>query len=135
MFRSCDAQKKQRGGGTQGRGKHIVKTPPPKTVLDTPTYDTIPPPFVLRPVVFLRGNGHRPESHLLSPPKLVLEGALYSTFPPPIHRTIRLPPPPNLTFSQRICPPPSLILGCATESLVAVWQMKLARTPEPFCAP
>ena len=36
-----------------------------------------------RPVIFLRGNGHRPdESHFLRPPKLVLEGALFGTFPP-----------------------------------------------------
>ena len=51
------------------------------------TYD------IIGPVIFLRGNGHRPDqSHFLSPPKLVLEGALYSTSPPRIARYV-LPPP------------------------------------------
>ena len=39
-------REKQRGGKTQGGGKHTIN-PSPKTVLDPPTYDTIsPPPFV-----------------------------------------------------------------------------------------
>ena len=53
-----------------------------------------PPPVCFRPVVFLRGNRHRPgKSHFLRPPKLVLEAALYGTFPPPPNRTIRFAPP------------------------------------------
>ena len=53
-----------------------------------------PPPVCFRPVVFLRGNRHRPGiSHFLRPPKLLLEGALYGTFSPPKDRTIRFAPP------------------------------------------
>ena len=68
-------------GETEGRGKHTIK-PLPKNGFETPTYDTFPPrPFCSHPVVFLRGNRHRPdESHLLRPPKLGLEGALYPCF-------------------------------------------------------
>ena len=68
--------------------------PSPKTVLDPPTYETFSlPPLCSRPVIFFRGDGHRPdESHFLRPPKLVLEGVLYSTFPPPkSHDTVSPP--------------------------------------------
>ena len=52
------------------------------------------PPLCSRPVIFLRGNGHRPdESHYPRPPKLVLEGALYGTFSPPKSHDTFCPPP------------------------------------------
>ena len=71
----------------------LSKNPFPKTVLDPPTYDTFSPPVCFRPVVFLRGNRHRPgKSHFLRPPKLVLEGALYGTFSPPKIARYVLPP-------------------------------------------
>ena len=82
------------GWKTQARGKHAIKP--------FPTYDTISPPLCSRPVIFFRGNGHRPDqSHFLRPPKLVLEGALYSTFPPPPNRTIRFAPP-HLRFPEEV---------------------------------
>ena len=56
-----------RGGG----GETYHKTPRQKRLwTPPPTYDTIPPPLCSRPVILLRGNGHRPdESHFLRPPK------------------------------------------------------------------
>ena len=71
----------------------------PKTVLDPPTYDTFSPLVCSRPVIFLRGNGHRPDKfHFLRPPKLALESALYSKFSPKkkSHDTF----PPHLTFPK-----------------------------------
>ena len=94
-------QRQQRGGETQGRGKHTINPLPPKTVLDPPTYDTIspPPPLCSRNVILLRGNGHRPDkSHFLRPPKLVLDGVLYGTFSPPKIARCILPPPPLCEF-------------------------------------
>ena len=87
---------KNKGGGKLRGGENIPYISSPKTVLDPPTYDTIPPPLCSRNVILLRGNGHRPDkSHFLRPPKLVLEGVLYGTFPPPPqNRTIRFAPPP-----------------------------------------
>ena len=40
------SQRKTRGWGHSGEGKTYHKTPPPKTVLNPPTYNTFPPPFV-----------------------------------------------------------------------------------------
>ena len=80
---------------TQGRGKHTIKPLPKNSFGPPPPMIRFPPPSVrFHPVVFLRGNRHRPgKSHFLRPPKLVLEGALYGTFPPPQNRTIRFAPP------------------------------------------
>ena len=70
---ATDQRKAKGEGETQGRGKHTIN-PSPKTVLDPPTHDTIPPPpLCSRNVILLRGNGHRPDkSHFLRPPKLGL---------------------------------------------------------------
>ena len=78
---ACFSEKSKGRWKTQGRGKHTIK-PSPKTVLDPPHLRYISPlPVCSRPVVFFRGNRHRPDqSHFLRPPKLVLESALYSTF-------------------------------------------------------
>ena len=77
---------------------------PPKTVLPPPHLWYISPPICSRPVIFLRGNGHRPDqSHCLSPPKLALEGALSSTLPYPFpksHDTVL--PPPHLSFPNHV---------------------------------
>ena len=68
-----------------GEGKTYRQTPPQNRFWTPPTYDTLtPPPLYSSLVIFIRGNGHRPdESHFLRPPQLVLEGAFYSTFPHP----------------------------------------------------
>ena len=76
------SEKNKGGWKTQGRGKHTVKPLPKNGFGPPPTYDTFPHPVCFHPVVFLRGNQHRPgKSNFLRPPKLVLEGALYGTFP------------------------------------------------------
>ena len=74
---------KTRGVENFGEGKTYHKTPPQKRFWTHP-YDTSPPPPVCsHPVIFLRGNVHRPdESHSL----------LYSTFSPPQNCYV-LPPP------------------------------------------
>ena len=87
-------REKQRGGETQGRGKHTIN-PLPKNGFGPPHlwYD-FPPPLCSRNVILLRGNGHRPDkSHFLRPPKLGLEGVLYGTFSPPKITRYVLPPP------------------------------------------
>ena len=85
-----------------GEGKTYHKTPSQKRFWTPPPMIRFPPPVCFRPVVFLRGNRHRPgKSHFLRPPKLVLEGALYGTFPPQ-NRTIRFAPP--LAAFQRFSP-------------------------------
>ena len=77
------SEKNKGGWKTQGRETYH-KTPSQKRFWTPPQHDTFPPPAWFRPVVFLRGNRHRPvKSHFLGPPKLVLEAALYGTFPPP----------------------------------------------------
>ena len=78
---------KQRGGGLRG-GETYHKTPPKKRFWIPPLMIRFPP-FCSRPVIFLRGNGHRPdESHFLRPPKLS-EGALYGMFPPPLQNRMK----------------------------------------------
>ena len=98
------AQRKTKGGGNSGEGKTYHKAPPQKRFWTPPLMIRFPPPPCSRPVIFLRGNGHRPdESHFLRPPKLVLEGALYGTFSPPkIAWYVLLPPLriPNLQGRQ-----------------------------------
>ena len=80
-------QRKTKGGGTQGRGKHTIK-PLPKNGFGPPPLMIRFPPPLFTPCHFLRGNGHRPdESHFLRPPN-------------PQNRTIRFPPP--LANSQQI---------------------------------
>ena len=69
----------ERGKGgveNSGEGKTYHKTPPRKRSWTTPLMVPFPPPppVCSCPVIFLRGNGHRPAA------KLVLEGALCSTF-------------------------------------------------------
>ena len=81
------SEKNKRGWKTQGRGKHTIK-PLPKNGFGPPhLWYVSPPPRLFsnfRPVVFLKGNQHRPgKSHFLRPRKLVLESALYGTFSPP----------------------------------------------------
>ena len=95
----------------------VFKESPSQKRFWTPHLWYVPPPLCSRPVVFLRGNGHRPEeSHFLRPPKLVLEGALYGTFPPP-------PPKSHDTF----CPPP-----CEFPISTIFWKMrKVPCTPPP----
>ena len=100
----CVLQRKTRGGEKtqgegktyhQGRGINTIKATPQERFWTLPLMIRSPPLFVHALVIFLRGNGHRPDkSHFQRPPKLVLEGALYSTFPPP--------PESHDTF----CPPP-----------------------------
>ena len=76
-----------------GAGKTYHETPPEKRFGPPPTYDTFPPPVCSRSVIFLQGNGHRPDQSLfLRPPKLGLEGALYSTFSPSQNHTITFCP-------------------------------------------
>ena len=78
-------RERQGGWKTQGRGEETChKTLPQRNS----TYDTLfPPPVCPRPVIFLRGNGQRPDqSDILMPPKLLLEGAL--SFPHPQNRMI-----------------------------------------------
>ena len=95
---------KQRGGGKLRGGENIPENPSPKTVLDTPTYDTIPPPLCSRNVILLRENGHRPDkSHFLRPPKLGLKGALYSTFSPPPPKSHDTFPPPFANSQKLLC--------------------------------
>ena len=92
-------QRKTKGVENSGEGKTYHKNPSPKTVLDTPHLQYDFPPCS-RPVVLLRGDGHRPdEFHFLRPPQVVLEGALYGTFSAPHNRTIRFGPP--LRFPNR----------------------------------
>ena len=84
LMDSPNERKTKGGGGVKlRRGENTPQDPSPKTVLDPPTYEI---PICSRPVIFLRGNGHRPdESHFLRPPKLVLEpqgGTLQYVFPP-----------------------------------------------------
>ena len=97
-----DLWQHQRGVENSGEGRTYNKTPPQKRFWNPPPPPMIrfPPPVCSRAVIFLRGNGHKPDqSHFLSPPRLVLEGALYGTFPPPPpNRTIRFAPP--LAISQ-----------------------------------
>ena len=86
-------REKQKGVENSGEGKTYHKTPSQKRFWTPPPMVRFPPPVCFLPVVFLRGNRHRPgKSHFLRPPKLVLEGALYGTFPPQT-RAIRFPPP------------------------------------------
>ena len=88
-------REKQRGGDNSGEGQTYHKAPPQKRFW-TPTHDTFPPPFLCsRPVISLRGNGHRPdESHFLSPSKLVLEGGtLWYVSPTPKSHDTFCPPP------------------------------------------
>ena len=95
--RHAHNQRETKGGGELRGAENIPSSPSPKTVLDPPLMIRFPPPLCSRPVILLRGNGHRPDkSHFLRPPKLVLEGALYSTFP--------LPPPPKV--ARYVLPPP-----------------------------
>ena len=51
---------KWRGLENSSEGKTCHKTPPRKRSWTPPTYDTISPPLSSHPVIFLRGNGHRP---------------------------------------------------------------------------
>ena len=90
---SSFSQRKTKGGGKLRGGENIHKTPSQKRFWTPPTYDTFSLPACFRPVVFLRGNRHRPgESHFLRPPKLVLGRTLWYVFPPQ-NRTIRFAPP------------------------------------------
>ena len=68
-------------------GKHTI-TPPPHLWY-------VSPALCSRPVIFLRGNRHRPddESHFLRPPKLAVERALRFPPPPPPNRTMCFAPP------------------------------------------
>ena len=99
-------REKQRGGETQGRGKHTINPLPKNGFGPPPLMIQFPPPLCSRNVILLRGNGHRPDkSHFLRPPKLVLEGAPYGTFPPPpqIARYVLPPPsriPTSITFNE-----------------------------------
>ena len=88
-------REKKRGVENSGEGKHTTIKPLPKNRFGPPkSYDTFSPHVCSRPVIFLGGNGYRPDkSYFLRPPKLVLEGALYSLLSPPPHRTIRFPLP------------------------------------------
>ena len=88
-------REKQRGGvENSGEEKTYHKTPSQKRLWTPPPMIGFPPPVCFRPVVFLRGNRHRPgKSHFLRPPKLVLEGALCVRFPRPQNRTMRFAPP------------------------------------------
>ena len=93
-LRSSFSGKDKRGWKTHRRGKHTIK-PLPKNGFGTPPPPMLrfPAPVRFRPVVFLRGNRHRPgKSHFLRPPKLILEGALYGTFPPPQIARLRFAP-------------------------------------------
>ena len=84
------------GWKTQGRGKHTIKPLPKHGFGPPPPVIRFPPPVCFRPVVFLRGNRHRPgKPHFLRPPKLALEGALYGTFPPPPPKIARYVLPPH----------------------------------------
>ena len=106
------SQRKAKGGGTQGRGKHTIN-PLPKNGFGPPHlwYDF---PLCSRNVILLRGNGHRPDkSHLLRPPKLVLEGVHYGTFPPP-------PPKSHDTFCPPLCEFPTKNLKKRAENRTTI---------------
>ena len=82
---------KQRGLENSGEsGKTYHKTPPQKRYAP-------PPPVCSRNVIFVGGNGHRPDqSHSRSPPKLVLEvcpppsKVARVVWPPPLSRCLRI---------------------------------------------
>ena len=91
-------QRRTKGVENSGEGKTYHKTTPQNgfQLLDPHTYDAFPPPPVCsRPVIFLRGNGHRPdESHFVRLPKLAWRGHSIVHFPPlPQNRTMRFAPP------------------------------------------
>ena len=91
MGRSFFFREKQRGVENSGEGKTYRKTPPQKRFWNPPPSIIRFPGFVHAPVIFRRGNGHRPdESHFWRPPKLVFS---IVRFPPLPNRTIRFAPP------------------------------------------
>ena len=109
----CPIQRKTKGVENSGEGKTYNKTPPQKRFWTPPPLYDMSPPVSSRPVIFLRGNGHRPDkSHILGPPKLGLEGVLYSTFPP--HRTMHFAP--ICSTKSVIVTPPFLCAPNASKS-------------------
>ena len=108
------SEKNKGGWKTQGRGKHTIK-PLARNGFGPPhLWYVSPPPVCFRPVVFLRGNRHRPgKSHFLRPPKLVLEGALYGTFsPPPESHDTFCPPISRFPSIKRLLiEVPQLLIG------------------------
>ena len=95
-------QKEKKGGGKLGKGKTYHKTPPQKRIWTPPTYDAFPPrPLCSRPVIILRGNGHK-----LSEPsktgfgwRTLIESMV--RFPPPKIARDVLPPFAVSQFLQR----------------------------------
>ena len=67
----------------------------PKTLLEPPTYDTFPPPLCSRPVIFLIGNGYRPdESDFWGLQNWFWRGHSMVRFSPPKSHDTFCPTPP-----------------------------------------
>ena len=101
-FRFRESSKDEVENSREGKTNH--KTPPPKRLWTLPPMIRFSPPLGCpRPVISLRGNGHRPdESHFLRP-RGFRGHTLWSVPPPPPppqNRMVRFVPPPLLAVSQ-----------------------------------
>ena len=89
-----DSETNTRGWKTQERGKHTIKPLPKNGFGPPPPYDTFPPPLCFRPVVFLRGNWHRPgKSHFRA-----LQNWFWRA-----HSMVPFPSPKTGQFQVRVC--------------------------------
>ena len=91
------SEKSKGGGGTRGRGKHSIK-PLPKTGLDPPTYDAIPPPFAHALSFSLEEPGTDQTHPISQASKTGFGGALSCTFSPPKSHNTFCPPFANRPF-------------------------------------
>ena len=79
VFLAEESESSKGGWKTQERGKHTIN-PLPKNGFGASHLWCLPPPLCSLPVIFLGGNGHRPNQSHWGLPKLFLEGAIYPFF-------------------------------------------------------